>query len=437
MANMVYKNKVSNHKKGIHGIGILLIFIALLLISVTAAGFLIYRSNQLAQDGHKTFNKINNNFKEFQIVEVAGTDARTQLLTTITIDAKLGGNSVPLDMTKLSISLEEDDSRSILSYRNSDAPLENSNQGYITWADQEFGELNYTQNSINTIILPVVDDVPHTLSRDLDGDGADETIEICDDDGVSVSCPASYEGTHLVVVFSNGGQAYAALQNQDTTLVNVSTGTQVLDVLKSPITDGTTTYGYISLSGTTPAIGYELDSNIAITVYSLGYLLQTDLDDDGQNDYLGLNATHVSFDLSSQTSDLVYALGQDLSGGSVTLDVQEPISSGSTRYATLTMQGTTSAANTIDESVTVFLEPYHSGKGYFVFEHLIRDKDSINGYMVPGDVVRFYVESYHGVTTDDIIDIKIFYADADARGKKVYSGNTFPNINRVVLWPKP
>ena len=427
-----------DHKKGIHGIGILLIFIATLLIAVAASGLLIHNSNKLAEDGLSTYSSIKDNLKYFQVVEVSGHDGRDQQLNLLTIDAKLVGDSTPMDLSRMSLFLGEKDQRIILNYRETDSPDVRGNTGFNTWVVQEFGALTYTQNPISTIILPIQDDARHTVSRDLDGDSINDEVEICDDDAITVACPAAYEGTHLVFILSSGAQAYAELRNQDGTLVNVSTGGQVLDVVKSPIIDAEGEhYGYISLSGTTTAIGYEIGSNgETITVYSNGYLIDADLDDDGEDDYLGLDATHFYIDLSNHTEDLVYPLGADLSSGAVTLDVNQRITNGE-RYGTMLISGTTSAANTIDADVTVQLTPYHDGSGYYTAKHLISASTSRPGYMVPGDVLRFYVEPYSDIHTDDIIDIRIMYHDLEAIAKQIYVGNTFPLTDKVILWPKP
>jgi hypothetical protein len=391
---------------------------------------IINNANRLAEEGGKSYAEAKNNAKFFQIIEIAGMDGRDGELNLITFDAKLLTDSPPIDMRELSVSFGEKNFRSILKYRSYGAPIENSNDGYNTWATQEFDALTYTETALNLIIFPVDETNPFTLPTDLDGDGsATDTVEVCDNNG---PCPAQYDGTHLRFVLSGETDIYyAELRNQDASLINIAPGGQTLDVLRSPITGG---WGYVTITGLT-SLPYDIDNGCVFLLIDQGYLIDADLDDDGENDYLGLNATHYTIDLSSHTDILSYPLGVDLSSGSVTLDLQQHITNGQ-RYATMTMQGTTSGANTIDATVTVSLHPYHVGSGYFVAEHIIRAADSINGFMVPGDVVRFYVESYDPILIDHVIDVSIMYHDLETITKKGYVGNTFPNQERILIYPR-
>ena len=228
---MLHWRSLQHNKKGIHGIGILFIFIAMMLIAVSVSGFVIYKSNQMAQDGQETYSRISDNFKYFQIVEVAGYDGNDQVLTKLTIDAKLMGDSTPMDLRRMSLSIGEEDFRTVLKYRGYGAPSEESNQGYITWQVQEFDEL--------------------------------------------------------------------------------VTGTN--------------------------------------------YFIHTDLDDDGADDYVRLNSTHVFFNLSNSSTELSYSLGADISAPT-TVDFNQEVTNGA-RYGTLIIQGTTTVADTIDASMTFEFTP--------------------------------------------------------------------------------
>ncbi|MFP4523863.1 MAG: hypothetical protein ACLFO2_00910 [Candidatus Woesearchaeota archaeon] len=430
---MLNLNPRRTYKKGSKGIGVLFLFIALILIAVSVSALIYYNSQKLSEKGNENLEKAEGQFKHMQVVEVSGYDGREQTLTSLTVDAKLSMNSEPIDLRELSISIGEEDYRSMLAYRGSDAPVEESNQGYNTWTDQEFGELTYTINTFNP--MPRIDrNYDYYLPLDLDGDDTDDIVHTCD----SSNCPAEYEGTHLKFTLSSGSVAYAELRNDDGSLANIASTPTDLDVTQSPIIGARNgkTYGSISLSGTVD-FQYEIESTVNVTLQSNGYLLDADVDDDGEDDYMGLNATHFLFYVSSHDEPLSYPLGADLSDGpQQTLDVDQKVTN-EQRYGTIKAQGTTTEADKIDADVDVRFNPYHNGQGYYVAEHLVRDKKSKDYYMLPGDIVRFHVEAYRNISTDEIIRIRYFYHNLESPPKDVFVGNTFPNKRKVHLYPEP
>lgn len=430
---MLSLNPRRTHKKGSKGIGVLFLFIALLLIAVGVSALIIHNSQELAEHGKKNLEKTEGQFKHMQVIEVAGYDGRDQVLTTLTVDAKLAMNSKPIDLRELSISVGEEDYRSMLAYRGYGAPIEESNDGYNTWTDQEFGELEYTTVAFNPMPR-ITAGSPYDLPLDLDGDGSTDTIIICD----SGNCPAEYDGTHLKFALSSAGVAYAELRNDNGSLAHVDSTPFTLDVTNSPIIGAQNgkTYGTISVSGSN-TFAYEIDATFNVTLNSNGYELDADVDDDGESDYMGLNATHVIFTVSSHDDPLAYPLGVDLSTAPQTLDVDQKVTN-ENRYGTITMQGETTTPNVIESDVDVQFDPYHNGQGYYVAEHLIRaDESSRDYYMLPGDVVRFHVEAYRNISTDEIIKIRYFYHNLESPPKDVYVGNAFPNKRKVNLYPNP
>ncbi|MBD3209210.1 hypothetical protein GF367_02215 [Candidatus Woesearchaeota archaeon] len=428
MFNVVLRN---THKKGIHGLSVLLLFIATLLLAVIGSGLVLTNANKLAQEGTMAYHEGHNNYKAFHVIEVAGYDGKEQILTSLTIDVKLVGDSTPMDMHHLSVSVGEEDERTILRYRGDDAPIVNNHSGYKTWTVQEFGELNYTVVNLDLAANPIRNDVASILPYDVDGDGdANDRLWTCDGAGVS-PCDL-YDGTHVALQLTSTAQLfYAELRNQNGTLADISTTPEDLDVIQAAFTGD---WGSLTVTGTV-AFPYQIDNGCQATYYGNGELIEADLDDDGANDYMSINDTNVFFSLSNESDYLVFPLGTDL-------DVPGPIDTtimvtNGERYGTLRIQGNTTQAGTIDEDVTVELTPYHDAGGYYVAEHLIRARNSRNGYLIPGDVVRFYVEAYDNITTDEVIDINFYYRNLDTVNKRVYAGNTFPNKEKVIMFPNP
>lgn len=395
----------------------------------------ISESHKLAGDATKNQKKIVDSFKKLTVVQVTGEDVRDQEIEHLMIDVKALTKTAPLDLYDLSVSIAEEDQRTTLTFRNC-SDMVSGITGYNTWMAQEFGAITNGQTTLDLSVDSITaSGYDFGSALDLDGDGSTDTVYVCDD-GTNSPCIVSNDGTHLGFEFSSdpGVIHYAPLQNQDNSWADMSAGGQVLDVYLSPIDDGD--WGYVSVSGTTLA-AYTIGSLGEVVDYSAPLLvLDTDVDDDGQEDYISVNATHVLVDLSSLTDFMVYPLGGDISTAPATLSTSFDVT-GAQRYGSMVIEGTTTQDDTIDASMTFEFTPYHNGGGYYCAEYLRRGEWPIEGYLVPGDVVRFHVETYNSMSTGEVFKIQFYYKDLESNMKGVYTGDTFPYQKNIVLFPKP
>jgi hypothetical protein len=141
-----------------------------------------------------------------------------------------------------------------------------------------------------------------------------------------------------------------------------------------------------------------------------------DIDDDGADDAIAINDTHVILfyssdgDIDSQltgTDGVAYPLGLDLGTGGQPVDVSFDLDDPDTdeRYGTVTLVGTTSRASYIDEDVTFTVTPAQINKGYFVAEYVKRSEKYQPGVMFDGDMVRLHYELPAPLIEDEEVHI--------------------------------
>jgi len=144
----VHKRTKTVGKKGAHGISVLFLFLALILIATIVSGLIITNSHKLAADGGKMVDKIEQGYKNLQITEIVGFDGRDEEIEALNVDVKTFGKGTPLDLHDLSLSIGEEDYRTILRYREN-GELTPGNDGYNTWVTEEFENLTNYQTTID------------------------------------------------------------------------------------------------------------------------------------------------------------------------------------------------------------------------------------------------------------------------------------------------
>ncbi len=298
-------------KKGIHGISILFFFLAVLLISVSIAAVILTNTDKLVGAASKQYDRVEGTFKAVNVIEVAGEDARDELLESLLIDISLLDHSEPLHLDDISLSIGDENSKTNLNWRE-DGDIVNNNTGYNTWSPEEMGQVNYSNST-----------------------------------------------------------------------------------------------------------------------------LDADLDDDMLNDYVTLNATHALFTLSSTPSTpIAVSLDADISAPT-TININKRLTLDGVSYGWLRVNGTTLAADVIDAAVECTVTPYKDGSGYFVIEYLRRGTAPQDGFIVPGDLVRFHVDTYQPIGVDQIVAIQFLYHNMETVSKLVYTYNTIPYAERYVIYPRP
>jgi hypothetical protein len=399
------------------------------------SGLIITHSHKLAADGGKMVDKIEQGYKNLQITEITGFDGRDQELEAITVDVKTFGKGTPLDLSDLSLSIGEEDFRTILRYR-ANGELTPGNDGYNTWVTEEFENLvNFETVTDFDGALEIVDGVG-TSYADIDGDTILDTVAIAG----GAAC-GLYSTTHICFELSSSNEIiYIRLVNSSNDEPVDINGVGVpFDIELEPIVgaDGTD-YGFFSMTGVSDGsaqIGASDSGNVVGAYYVQPELIDTDLDDDGLDDYVAINNTHAIFFISGLSHTIPISLGVDLGTAPQTLDVEERVTNGA-RYATVHITGTTNTVGELDSGVIFELDPYYSGSGYYTIDYLKRGENPMDGYIVPGDLIRFYAETYRSIGINEIIRVQFYYKDLDSAMKFAYTGDTMPEKERIILFPR-
>ncbi len=199
------------NKRGIMGIGTLIIFIATILVAAVAAAVLIstsnvlqQRSNLVAQDARKG---LTNGVTVLSIL--AESNISTEKFNNFEITLKLSPGSDSLKLQKVAVE-------------------------YLSRELHSAGELLYPGENNNHTITTAVGTSAVSLGIDLDGDNQDENIILVD----------SPSGDYLIINLSKKGSSDPI--NFSSQIANGDTVT----LEETPITIGETVYGSIEISGT-------------------------------------------------------------------------------------------------------------------------------------------------------------------------------------------
>jgi len=207
------------------GVGTLIIFISLLLVAAVAAGVLIQTAGSLQEKslstGQQTRSQISTHA---ETIEVSATDGRNGNVTNFNQLLKLSPGSDPIKLDQVVLTVNTNDRTATLTYKGPNGVCELTNvNGYNTWNDD---------NVIVEVDVAVND---YTLAEDLDDDGAHDYMYVYND---------------------TGGNEFLYFNLSTAGLVNVSLQADIgvsnpVSITSSAITNGSETYGYVTLIGTT------------------------------------------------------------------------------------------------------------------------------------------------------------------------------------------
>lgn len=426
---LVLDSNFPSLKKGISGITMLIVFLSIVVVVVFISSIFLTSAGKLSGDATKMKQSIDKQSRQIHILEIAGFDGRDGSLTSFTMDLKLDGASPPMDLNSLTLELLT--GNFLMSLRNRGGGVNaNNNSGYNTWAPEELGRVLLGSADLPFTIDAITESLPYNLPVDLDGDGLTDSVYTCS----GSPCPDSYTGTHLRFdLSSTSTDYYARLVNASGIPVNISASGTSVNVVKAPITGN---FGYVTVIGTTGQpnrIGYGGETAI---IYRWPEHLDADLDDDGLNDSLYVNATHVIVDVSSVSNEFVFPFNGNITSVPFSLNVQADINVGTNQYGDIAIVGTTTTSNEIDASVTFTITPYLDGRGYYYTEYLKYGDHPLDQHVTSGDVVRLYFETYSEVNDSQEMTFTLHTNDQSTI-KGLYTGETIPGVYKVALYPKP
>ncbi|MBN1275276.1 hypothetical protein JXA12_03210 [Candidatus Woesearchaeota archaeon] len=396
-------------------IGVLILFISALFVAAIGAGVFIQTNNEFqaktTTTGDQARKDVSSAFFTMDISASDGEDGDVEYFKHI-IKIPPGTEAIDLNYVTLLFSTQND--TATLTYHGEGSTTDLGSDGYNTWTTQEAGELGDYYDQLDQA-SPILDgDPPVALDIDLDYDDVADTVVVCDS-GFS-HCPSAYDGDYLQFSLSTAGIIYVRFIdiNGQPMDISVKNGQRFGNYL-TPIDD----YGYVTITGN------ENDAPIANTIlgesihiYHQPLLLDEDLDDDGSDDSLVINDTHVILhysskgDISSQlnnTAGVAYSIGQDLSTGGqaiqATIELQDNDSS--IVFGEIDIDGTTTRASYIDADVTFTIVPGQLNKGYYAISYVQRSPDYQEGVISDGDVVRLYYEAPRSIGEDEEINIML------------------------------
>lgn len=210
-------------KKGEMGVGTLIVFIAMLLVAAVAAGVLIQTAGSLQEQSLATGDQATSQISTHaDTVEVSATDGRDGTLEDFQEIMKLSPGSDPIKLDQIIFTFNTKDETATLKYRGTNSICEESNvNGYNTFSDE----------NITTAVDTDVND--YTLDNDLDDDGQNDYVYL-------ISGATDY----LSFALSTAGQINISLAPAD-----ITGAVDTIAVPRTAISDGTTTYGYVTISG--------------------------------------------------------------------------------------------------------------------------------------------------------------------------------------------
>jgi archaellin len=169
-------------------------------------------------------------------------------------------------------------------------------------------------------------------------------------------------------------------------------------------------------------VGYNTwnQENILVDVNTTvnHYRLEEDYDDDGYDDYMYVGPAtgpngggYLQFNFSGIDPILNVSLGTTVNLSSIdggdpsngTMDITNvPVTNGTEVFAYVTLEGTSSANNTISANVSFQVSPYDLGEGYFVAIYEQEGTNHVAGNLQRGDIIRLCYEAPGQIVEDDL-----------------------------------
>ncbi|MFO7711531.1 MAG: hypothetical protein R6V53_07210 [Candidatus Woesearchaeota archaeon] len=402
--------------KGNVGIGTLILFITILMVTAVAVIVLMQTSGVISQGSHQTTEQtrkdIGTGLEINEIILEKENGEYTRLIKTI----KLAPGSEIIEFNDTIITIGLDDTSTNLQYRKG-GQKERSINGYITPRTENIEPLGYYHEEGGSILLGSWTSLGNV---DLDLDGNPDYVKVCNGE----SFCSGYGRDYLVFNLSSESFTFVHLENISGGSVDPSSSSHGGEMdMDKPIGD----YGRITINGTPCDVCGDLrDSDVDIDYYNNRAELANDLDNDGNPDYVHINNTHAIFTFSTGTTTNI-SFG-DISSAPQTLDVTTSV-----QDATLDISGTTQTDYVLDNNVDMMITP-ENNNGYYIVDYIKRGNNYQEGILGPRDVATLYFETPAPITHGDTIKISIIPPNGAAFTKTITTKDALEE-NSISLYP--
>lgn len=392
-------------KKAEMGVGTLIVFIAMLLVAAVAAGVIMQTATSLQQKsvstGRQAKSQISTNVR---VYEVSATDGSNGNLTDFHQIIKTSPGSDPVKLDEVLFTFSTNDATTTLKYRGKGSVCEkNNNNGYNTWETHSLDYLEENQGLTFDGASPIhrIENSTTRIKLDLDEDGINDTMQICDDNG---PCPSSYAGTYFMFNLSSDGIKYVHLVQDDGTEIDTRDRGS-FDFNDLDIKD----YATIKMERNSGSYDYvisELDNGASFTIIEKPRHLEEDYNDDQKTDKFGLNKTHAIMHISGKDNYSV-PLGKNICTDTGSISKKEEIKdSEGNEFATVKINADLNGNCKLpDGSVTIV--PYHKHRGYFSAIYETKGSNHRAGTISRGDVVRMCYEAPGEITESQEVRLNL------------------------------
>jgi len=416
--------KMHTGKKAEMGVGTLIVFIAMLLVAAVAAGVLIQTAGSLQEKslstGQQARAQISTNAR---VIEVSGNDGRNGNLTDFQQIMKLSPGSDAI----IIFTFNTKDRTSTMKYRGTDCICEKNNQnGYNTWNEEQLPEMESFLGLRLAAPEDIRDDTWNDIEVDLDDDGLPDYVQVCN----GTNC--AYDGTHLMFNLSQDGIIYVQLDNDNGTVADVGDLNNGFSFSNLAIGS----YGYMNGFRTNGLTDYRIrwqDVNIDFQIFENAFVLEEDYDDDGTDDQIAVNDTHVYLYLSS-AGNFTVAMGEDISTAPVNLSVSQSVSNATDTFATISLSGATYTDDVIPANASFTITPYNQGEGYFAVVYEQEGTNHVPGNLQRGDIIRLCYEAPGEIVEDELIRLNFIPKIGTATLTQFVTPDVI-SVERVYLYP--